>query len=75
VTGTLARHTRDEVEQAVKARGGKAPSSVSKKTTAVVVGDSPGASKTTKAEELGVPIIDESTFERLLETGELPDDR
>jgi len=72
VTGTLARYTRDEVEAAVKARGGKSPGSVSKKTTAVVVGEGPGASKLTKAEELGVPILDEAAFEHLLATGELP---
>ncbi|WP_436793088.1 NAD-dependent DNA ligase LigA [Actinospongicola halichondriae] len=72
VTGTLANFNRDEVEHAIKSRGGKAPGSVSKKTTAVVVGESPGASKLTKAEELGVPVLDEAAFEHLLETGELP---
>ncbi len=72
VTGTLANYNRDEVEHAIKARGGKAPGSVSKKTTAVVVGESPGASKVTKAEELGIPVLDEAAFERLLETGALP---
>ena len=61
-----------EVEAAIKARGGKSPGSVSKKTTAVVVGDSPGASKLTKAEELGIPLLDEAGFEHLLATGELP---
>ena len=45
---------------------------MSKKTTAVVVGESPGASKVTKAEELGVPVLDEAGFRHLLETGELP---
>jgi len=72
VTGTLEGYSREEVEEAIKSRGGKAPGSVSKKTTAVVVGDSPGASKLTKAEELGVPILDEAGFEHLLATGELP---
>jgi len=72
VTGTLSGHTRDGAEAAIKIRGGKSPSSVSKKTTAVVVGDGPGASKLTKAEELGVPILDEAGFDHLLETGELP---
>ncbi|HEU5083522.1 MAG TPA: NAD-dependent DNA ligase LigA [Acidimicrobiales bacterium] len=72
VTGTLEGYSREEVEDAIKVRGGKSPGSVSKKTTAVVVGDSPGASKLTKAEELGVPILDEAGFERLLATGELP---
>ena len=45
---------------------------MSKKTTAVVVGEGPGAAKLTKAEELGVPILDEAGFDHLLETGELP---
>ena len=60
-----------EVADAIESRGGKSTSSVSKKTSAVVVGDSPG-SKAAKAEELGVPILDEAGFVRLLETGELP---
>jgi DNA ligase (NAD+) len=45
---------------------------VSKKTFAVVVGNEPGASKVKKAEELGVPQIDERAFEHVLATGELP---
>jgi DNA ligase (NAD+) len=72
VTGTLEGYNRDEVEAAIKLRGGKAPGSVSKKTTAVVVGDGPGASKLNKAVELGVPVLDEAAFTHLLETGELP---
>ena len=72
VTGTLEGYTRDEAEAAITSRGGTSPGSVSKKTTAVVVGASPGASKVTKAESLGVPILDQAAFERLLETGELP---
>ncbi|MDY7100903.1 MAG: NAD-dependent DNA ligase LigA [Actinomycetota bacterium] len=72
VTGTLENFTRDQVEEAITGRGGKSPNSVSKKTTAVVVGDSPGASKVTKATDAGVPMIDEAAFVTLLETGELP---
>jgi DNA ligase (NAD+) len=72
VTGTLDGYSREEAEEAIKARGGKSPGSVSKKTTAVVVGESPGASKLTKAETLGVPILDQEGFEHLLETGEVP---
>ena len=72
VTGTLDGFTRDEAEAAIKARGGKSPGSVSKKSTAVVIGAGPGASKVTKAEDLGVPILDEAGFLVLLETGTLP---
>ena len=72
VTGTLEGWSREEAEAAIKARGGKSPGSVSKKTTAVVVGESPGAAKVTKAEELGVPVLDEPAFAHLLETGDLP---
>jgi DNA ligase (NAD+) len=72
VTGTLEHLSREQAEEAIKQRGGKAPGSVSKKTTAVVVGESPGAAKLTKAEELGVPILDEAAFQDLLESGGLP---
>jgi DNA ligase (NAD+) len=72
VTGTLSAYSRDEAAAAVVARGGKSPGSVSSKTYALVVGDSPGASKLTKAEAADVPILDEAGFEHLLETGELP---
>ncbi|MFZ6005060.1 MAG: NAD-dependent DNA ligase LigA [Actinomycetota bacterium] len=72
VTGTLQGFNREEVEASIKARGGKSPGSVSKKTTAVVVGEGPGAAKLTKAQELGVPILDEAAFVKLLEAGELP---
>jgi DNA ligase (NAD+) len=72
VTGTLEGMSREVAEEAVKARGGKAPGSVSKKTTAVVVGREPGAAKVNKAEELGIPVLDEAGFTHLLETGELP---
>jgi DNA ligase (NAD+) len=73
VTGTLEGLSREEAEAAIKARGGKAPSSVSKRTTALVLGDAPGASKLAQARDLGVPILDEAAFAHLLETGELPD--
>jgi DNA ligase (NAD+) len=72
VTGTLDGYTREEAEEAIVARGGKSPGSVSKSTYAVVVGTAPGASKLTKAEALGVPIVDGAGFAALLETGELP---
>ena len=72
VTGTLTNYSREGAENAIKARGGKSPGSVSAKTFAVVLGDSPGASKVTKAEQLNSPVLDEAGFEVLLETGELP---
>ncbi len=71
VTGTLASFSRDQAKQAVLDAGGKVTGSVSKKTFAVVVGDNPG-SKAAKAEELGVPVVDEEGFKTLLATGALP---
>lgn len=65
ITGTLNSIDRLEAEKAIKARGGKASGSVSKKTTYLVVGDSPG-SKLAKAQELGITIIDEAAFLELL---------
>jgi DNA ligase (NAD+) len=69
VSGTVEGFTREEAQAAIEQRGGKATSSVSSKTTALVVGDSPGASKSRKAEELGVPIIDGDAFKEMLEKG------
>ncbi|WP_161897113.1 NAD-dependent DNA ligase LigA [Gordonia spumicola] len=71
VTGSLVDFTRDGAKEAIIARGGKASGSVSKKTDYVVIGDSPG-SKAAKAEDLGVPILDEDAFKVLLETGAPP---
>jgi DNA ligase (NAD+) len=68
VTGSLVDFSRDGAKEAIVSRGGKASSSVSKKTAYVVVGDSPG-SKADKAEQLGVPILDEAAFKVLLEAG------
>jgi len=68
VTGSLENYTRDSVKEAIISRGGKASGSVSKKTDFVVVGDNAG-SKAEKAEQLGVPILDEAGFEALLEHG------
>ncbi len=72
VTGSLEGFSRNGVADAIKARGGKSPGSVSKKTTALVVGNEPGASKLSKAEEFGVPILDEPAFVELLDSGKLP---
>lgn len=68
VTGSLAGFSRDEAKEAILVRGGKASGSVSKKTGFVVVGDSPGT-KADKAEQLGVPVLDEDGFRALLEGG------
>ena len=68
VTGSLQDFTRDSAKEAIISRGGKASSSVSKKTYCVIVGSSAG-SKASKAEELGIPMLDENQFKILLRTG------
>jgi DNA ligase (NAD+) len=65
VTGTLPGFSRQEAEEAIRAAGGKAAGSVSRKTDYLVAGESAG-SKLAKAEELGVPVLDEDGFRRLL---------
>ncbi|MDO4718752.1 MAG: NAD-dependent DNA ligase LigA, partial [Propionibacteriaceae bacterium] len=70
VTGTLEGFSRDEAKEAIVSRGGKATGSVSKNTSYVVVGDNAG-SKADKAEALGIPMLDEAGFVRLL-AGEDP---
>lgn len=72
VTGTLEGFSREGATEAIKARGGKAPGSVSGKTSCLVLGESPGAAKLKKAEQLGLPILNEAQFEELLRTGEIP---
>lgn len=68
VSGAMPGYTREGAKEAIVARGGKASGSVSKKTSLVIAG--PGAgSKAAKAETLGVPVVDESYFERVLERG------
>jgi DNA ligase (NAD+) len=69
LTGGLEGFTRDGAEAEIESRGGKVTSSVSKKTSYVVVGENPG-SKLAKAEQLGVPLLDEAAFRTLLEEGE-----
>ncbi|CAB4684671.1 MAG: NAD-dependent DNA ligase LigA [Actinobacteria bacterium] len=68
VTGSLADFTRDGATEAIILRGGKSSSSVSSKTDFVVAGDAAG-SKLQKAEELGVPVLDEAGFKSLLANG------
>ena len=69
VTGGLESMNREGVQQAITARGGRSVSSVSSKTSALVVGTSPGASKLAKAEQLGTPILTEEQFLSLLDHG------
>ncbi len=68
VTGSLVDFSRDSAKEAILSRGGKAAGSVSKKTDYVVIGESAG-SKAEKAEQLGVPMLDEAGFKKLLEGG------
>jgi DNA ligase (NAD+) len=68
VTGSLDGFSRDSAKEAIISRGGKAAGSVSKKTDYVVIGENAG-SKADKAEELGLTILDEAGFVRLLEGG------
>jgi len=68
ITGSLTAYSRDSAIEAVQTRGGKVTGSVSKKTSYVVVGDAPG-SKYDKAVQLGVPVLDEAAFGRLLTCG------
>jgi DNA ligase (NAD+) len=65
ITGTLESMSRDEARKALEAKGAKVLDSVSKKTTGVIAGESPG-SKLAKAEQLGVPILDEAALKKLL---------
>jgi len=65
VTGSLEHFTRQKIQQAIKAAGGKASSSVSKKTDFVLAGTDPG-SKLDKAQKLGVPVIDEQEFMQMI---------
>ncbi len=75
VTGTVPGYTREQAAAAIVERGGKSPGSVSKKTMALVVGDNAGASKLTRAESLGVPIVAAADFDQLLTTGTVPEPR
>jgi len=69
VTGGLDSMNRESIQQAIVARGGRFVSSVSGKTSALVVGASPGVSKVTKAQRLGTPVLNEDQFLALLEHG------
>ena len=71
LTGTLEHFTRDEAGAQLRAMGAKVSGSVSKKTSFVVAGEAAG-SKLTKAESLGVPVLDEAALQQILETGQAP---
>lgn len=71
LTGSLERFTRKAAGDALKAMGAKVTGSVSKRTSYVVAGAAAG-SKLTKAEQLGVPVLDEDALEHILQTGEIP---
>jgi DNA ligase (NAD+) len=71
LTGSLDGRTRDEAGDALRAMGAKVSGSVSRKTSYVVAGSAAG-SKLTKAQALGVPVIDEAALERILSGGEVP---
>jgi DNA ligase (NAD+) len=72
VTGAIPGYNREAAEEAIAARGGKSPGSVSKKTFALVVGEGAGASKLAKAEANAIPIVAAERFAELLATGQIP---
>ena len=72
VTGTLPDMSREEAEALVLAHGGKATSSVSAKTSYLVVGERPGASKFNKAQQLGIPMLDQAGLLALASGSRLP---
>ena len=67
VTGSLQRYSRDEIQDRIKKFGGRPSGSVSKKTDYVVAGENAG-SKLEKAQSLGVPVLSEDDFEKLVES-------
>lgn len=66
VSGTLSSMGREEAEEKLRALGATVTGSVTKTTTALIVGEKPGASKTTKAEKLGIPVLQEEAFLELI---------
>lgn len=67
ISGTFKRWSRDELKELIERKGGKNTSSVSKKTSYLLAGEDPGPEKIKKAKELGVKIIDEDTFAKMIE--------
>ena len=66
ITGTLENYSREQAAAALEASGAKVTNSVSAKTTALIVGEEPGASKVTKAQQIGIELLDEAAFEGLV---------
>jgi DNA ligase (NAD+) len=71
ITGTLSGWSREEAAELLRAKGARVADSVSRKTSAVVAGESAG-SKLEKARTLGIPVLDDAAFRSLLETGRIP---
>jgi DNA ligase (NAD+) len=69
ITGELAGMSREDAQAKLQALGAKVTNSVSKKTTALIVGTEPGASKTEKARALGIATLDDAAFQRLIMDG------
>jgi DNA ligase (NAD+) len=66
ITGTLPTMSREEATERIEAAGGKVTNSVSKKTSYVVLGEDPGASKFNKAQQIGTEMIDEDRLTEML---------
>jgi DNA ligase (NAD+) len=66
ISGVFAKHSRDQYKDMIELHGGKNSSSISKKTSYILAGDNMGPEKLKKAESLGVPIIDEDTFLKMI---------
>ena len=67
ISGVFAHHSRDEYKELIEKNGGKNVGSISKKTSFILAGENMGPSKLEKANKLGVPIMDEEEFLRLIE--------
>jgi DNA ligase (NAD+) len=67
VSGVFRNFSRDGIKEAIERNGGKVSGSISSKTSYVVAGADMGPAKRTKADELGVPVIDEDEFTRMIE--------
>ena len=67
ISGVFAKHSRDEYKKMIEANGGKNVGSISKKTDYVLAGENMGPAKREKAEKLGIPLITEDDFLRMIE--------